>query len=112
MRHLLLVVLGGLACAGGSSRETHGTSLSIGESTGGTVTEGTASTSGSDPSVSSTVGTSDGTVSTNADSTGDVDASSDGGTTGPAQSCADDVAACDAWFLPRGASAWEPVTIG
>jgi hypothetical protein len=113
LRHLLLVLLGGLACAAGSSRETHGTSLSIGDTTGGTVTEGTASSGASDPSVSTTtVGTDDGTASTNADSTGEVDASSDGGSTGAPQSCADDVAACDAWFLPRGASAWEAVTIG
>jgi hypothetical protein len=66
---------------------------------------GTSMTQGDD--ATSTQGTAD-------DAPTDDDGSSGGDSTGgpPSMSCADDPAACDAWVLPPGAAAWEPITIG
>lgn len=111
MRNSLVpVVLSvGLACAAGSSRDTSATSLSIGDGSTGTATGSTGSTG----SGATTSGEADSSAGTSVDATSSVDGSSDeGSTTAPPTSCADDASACDAWFLPRGASSWEAVTIG
>ena len=108
---MLLALSGGFACAGGSSRDTGATSLSIGDGSTGTATGSTGSTGGSATSTTSV--DADSSAATSVDATSNVDGSSDEGTTtAPPTSCADDESACDAWFLPRGASSWEAVTIG
>lgn len=106
-----------VACSSGGTGGTNASSLSIGEggSEGGSQT--TASTGGA--SASATVsasegvdsgGSSDASVGTSSDADSDA---TDGGSTGPAPaSCDEDPEACNAWFLPRGASQWEAVTIG
>lgn len=109
-RLVLLAFLGGIACAAGSSRDTGATSLSIGDGSEGSATGSTGSTGGA---TSTSAGDVESTAATSVDATSNVDGSSDeGSTTAPPTSCADDESACDAWFLPRGASAWEAVTIG
>jgi hypothetical protein len=107
---LVLLASFGIACAAGSSRNTGATSLSIGDGSDGSATGSTGSTDGV---TSTTSGEAESTAATSVDATSGIDGSSDEGTTtAPPVSCADDESACDAWFLPRGASAWEAVTIG
>lgn len=111
MRRSVVALLGCIACAAGSSRDTGATSLSIGDAGTGSATGSTGSTGGSATSTTSVDAESSATTSV--DATSSVDSSSDEGTTtAPPTSCAADESACDAWFLPRGASAWEAVTIG
>lgn len=113
IRSLVLCVLCVVACSAGAGRESGNSSLSIGETTGGSMTgpatnwTSSDSTSGSgDADSSETSGTaSTTTTATSADTTSS-------GTTGDATTCAEDPSACDAWFLPRNADAWEAVDIG
>lgn len=109
-----------LACSSGGARDGTATGLSVGETTGDSASGATAwvtETDGPTSSSGGTVGmtsTTDPTDPTDTNPTTGVDPDSTGdGSTGPGPvSCADDEAACDAWFLPRGATQWEAVDIG
>lgn len=115
MRLHVLVALALAACSSGAGRDEGDPSASIGETTGGGMTGPatnwtSADGTGSDSS-DATTGTSV-VPTTTASSTTTADDTSGDGTTGTDATCAEDPAACDAWFLPRNADAWEAVTIG
>jgi len=110
----MLVSLVAVACSSGDGRGNTGSSLSIGDATGESATGGTGSMTGVDTTASLSDGT-DSATSAPDDATGtsaDSDPSSDGSSGPGPTSCAEDEAACDAWFLPRDAAQWEAVTIG
>jgi hypothetical protein len=108
-----LALIVSVGCSSGAARMETGTSLSVGEGEGSSSAGG-GTASASEPSTG--LDSVSGPSSTGPDGTGMPTSSSDGGSedgTGePPLSCARDSAACDAWFLPRGATAWEPITIG
>lgn len=99
-----------IACSAGDDRQN--TSTSIGVDDDGTSAADdagpTTATMTTTTTASSTDATDDGTEGTD----DGVDTTDGSGTEGPAVSCDDDPAACDAWFLPRDAASWEAVTLG
>jgi hypothetical protein len=108
------VVVIALGCSSGAPRMGTGTSASVGEGS-----EGSGSGSGGTGGFEATTAAHDGSGELDTgvpDTSGDAPTTSDGGSEGstgePPASCAQDVSACDAWFLPRGATAWEPTTVG
>jgi hypothetical protein len=116
MRSHVLLALCTVACSAGAGRDSANGSASIGESTGGGMTgPATDWTSGGSTSGDTT----DASASADATSTGmgpttastTDDPSTDESTGGPT-SCADDPAACEAWFLPRDAASWQAVMLG
>lgn len=109
------------ACSSGAERDDRGSSASLGEASDGSGSNATQ-WSGGDPT--STTGDPSASGTTPADTTADdpsaptstddpsAPTSTDDTTGGPPLSCAEDDAACNAWFLPPGATQWEAVVLG
>jgi len=97
-----------VACSKGDGRQGTGTSIGVDDTTGAQTTSATAD----DDATASGSDATSGSEGADGTSTTAVDDSSGGSSEGPALPCEDDPSACDAWFLPPGASTWEAVTIG
>ncbi|MBV1857610.1 MAG: hypothetical protein KUG77_04300 [Nannocystaceae bacterium] len=119
---LVLATTFALAACSSGDNATQGGAVTLGSpessSTGDLSPSDTSNNSGSKTTGGS--GTSASGVDTNDEDTGPESTTgtsitgTDEGTTGnvPPASCAEDVAACDAWVLAPGAGAWEPIAIG
>lgn len=108
LRRGLAVALSLTGCSAGRGRVDTGTSVGVDDATG---TGGTTSAGDADTDGGSAEAGPDTTSADSAEVTG-TDATSDGSSDGTALPCDQDLASCDAWFLPRSAEAWEAVRIG